>query len=216
MKNRKTLLVFLTVFGVLFLDQWLKIYVKTSMHYNQEIPIFGDWFSLLFVENEGMAFGWQLPFLGEYTAKIVLSSFRIVAVVMIAFYMRNLLAKGISNGLIFSVSLIFSGALGNILDSAFYGMIFTKSTHDMQVLSQLVPWGEGYTPFLTGHVVDMLRFDLFTVDLPWYGRFNFFAPIFNLADFAISLGVGLILLFYRKDFQENVLEKDQEELAVNH
>jgi signal peptidase II len=209
LKNNKALLAVLTIFLVLLFDQWLKIYVKTSMYYNEEIPVFGRWFSLLFVENKGMAFGWELPFLGEYTAKIVLSTFRIVAVVIIAFYLKGLIKKGISNGLIVSISLIFSGALGNILDSAFYGMIFSESSHNMHSLAQFVPWGEGYMPFLTGHVVDMLRFDLFTVDLPFYGRFNFFAPIFNLADFAISLGVGLILFFYRKDFQENVLDKPE-------
>lgn len=183
------------------------------MYYNQKIPVLGDWFSLLFVENKGMAFGWELPFFGEYTAKILLSSFRVVAVIMIAFYLKSLIEKGISNGLVISISLIFSGALGNILDSAFYGMLFTQSSHDMHLLSKLVPWGEGYAPFLTGHVVDMLRFDLFTVDLPMYGRFNFFAPIFNLADFAISLGVGLILFFYRKDFQTNFLDKEDTSVA---
>jgi signal peptidase II len=224
LKNKKTLFAILTIFLVLLFDQWLKIYVKTSMYYGQEIQIFGEWFSLLFVENEGMAFGWKIPipefeengfdplkptFWQEHGPKVLLSSFRVVAVVVIGFYLRGLIKKGISNGLIVSISLIFAGALGNILDSALYGLIFTESPHDMHLISQLVPWGDGYTPFLTGDVVDMLRFDLFTIDLPWYGRFNFFAPIFNLADFAISLGVGLILFLYRKDFQHNVIDKPE-------
>lgn len=213
MKNKKLLLALLTVFLVLLFDQWLKIYVKTSMYYNEEIPIFGQWFSLLFVENRGMAFGWELPFLGKDSAKIVLSVFRVVAVGIIAFYLWGLIKRGVSNGLVVSISLIFSGALGNILDSAFYGLMFTKSTNSMHLLSEWVPFGQGYARFLTGHVVDMLRFDLFTVDLPFYGTFNFFAPIFNLADFAISVGVGIILFFYRKDFQNNFLEKDEEAQA---
>lgn len=213
LKNKKGLLALATVFLVLILDQWLKIYVKTSMYYNQEIPIFGDWFSLLFVENRGMAFGWELPFFGQNTAKILLSLFRVVAVIVIAAYLLDLVKKGLSNGLIVSIALIFSGALGNILDSAFYGLMFSESTRSMHLLSQWVPFGEGYANFLTGHVVDMLRFDLFTINLPYYGPFNFFAPIFNLADFAISLGVGIILFFYRKDFQDNFLVKKEEDSA---
>jgi len=209
LKNNKYLLALATILIVLFLDQWLKVHVKTTMYYGQEIPVLGQWFSLSFVENPGMAFGWELPFLGKYTAKVVLSTFRIVAVVVIAIYLKGLIKKGISNGLVISIALVFSGALGNILDSVFYGMLFTESIHDMHTISHLVPWGEGYAPFITADVVDMLSFDLFTVDLPFYGRFNFFAPVFNLADFSISLGVGLILAFYRKSFQANFFEKEQ-------
>lgn len=213
MKNRKLGIALLTILLVLFLDQWLKIYVKTNFHYNEERPILGTWFSLLFVENRGMAFGWELPFFGKDTAKILLSLFRVVAVAAIAYYLYQLVKKKVSSGLIVSIALIFSGAMGNILDSAFYGLIFTDSARAMGAVATTVPWGEGYASFLTGHVVDMLRFDLFTVDLPFYGSFNFFAPIFNLADFAISLGVGIILLFQRKSFQENFFSKegDQQE-----
>lgn len=190
------------------MDQWLKIYVKTNMYYNQEIPVLGDWFSLLFVENPGMAFGWQIPFLSENTAKVLLSLFRVVAVGLIGVYLVGLIKRGVSTGLVVSIALVFSGALGNILDSAFYGLMFSSSV-GMHLTADFVPFGEGYTGFLTGHVVDMLKFDLFTVDLPFYGRFNFFAPIFNLADFAISLGVGIILVFHRKDFQTNFLANEE-------
>ena len=210
MKNNKLVVAIVTILTVLVLDQWLKIYVKTSFYYNEEVPILGDWFSLLFVENPGMAFGWEIPFLGRDSAKVILSLFRVVAVVLIAFYLRGLIQKKLPTGLIVSIAMIFAGALGNIIDSAFYGLIFTESTYGFQSLATQVPFGEGYTGFLTGHVVDMLRFDFFTVDLPFYGNFNFFAPIFNLADFAISLGVGIILVFQRKTFQENFFAKEED------
>ncbi len=213
MKNNKLVIAIVTILAVLVLDQWLKIYVKTSFYYNEEVPILGDWFSLLFVENPGMAFGWEIPFLGRDSAKIILSLFRVVAVVLIAFYLKGLIEKKLPTGLIVSIAMIFAGALGNILDSAFYGLIFSESTYGFQSLATKVPFGEGYTGFLTGHVVDMLRFDFFTVDLPFYGNFNFFAPIFNLADFAISLGVGIILVFQRKNFQENFFAKDEESVV---
>lgn len=203
MKNKKLGFALLTIFIVLLVDQWLKIYVKTNMHYNEKIPVLGDWFNLLFVENPGMAFGWEIPFLSKEAAKMILSLFRVVAVGVIAYYLWGLIKRQISTGLVVSIAMIFSGALGNIIDSAVYGLIFSESSHSMSMVAEVVPIGEGYAGFLTGDVVDMLRFDLFTVDLPWYGRFNFFEPIFNVADFAISLGVGLILVFYRKDFQKN-------------
>lgn len=212
LKNKKLIVALSTIFTVLVLDQWLKIWVKTTFHYNEELPIFGTWFSLLFVENPGMAFGWEIPFLPGDGAKILLSLFRVVAVVVIAIYLRGLIKKNLSTGLIVSIALVFAGALGNILDSMFYGLIFSGSSYHAPAI--WVPFGEGYTGMLTGHVVDMLSFDLFTVELPIIGVFNFFAPIFNLADFAISLGVGIILVFHRKDFQKNFLNKEEEETVV--
>lgn len=200
--NKKPLVfALLTVFLVLLADQVLKIYIKTHYYYNQETFIFGQWFSLLFVENKGMAFGWQLPFFSEDTAKLILSLFRIIAVGVIGYYLFSLIKKLAPTGLIISIALIFSGAIGNIIDSVFYGLIFTESPRYTDIVAEIVPFGKGYTSILNGHVVDMLKFDIFTVDLPWYGTFNFFAPIFNLADAAISVGVAIILLFQRKNFQ---------------
>ena len=218
MKNNKTFIAVFTIFLVLLLDQALKIYIKTNFYYNEEIFVFGHWFSLLFVENKGMAFGWQLPFFSEETAKVLLSLFRIVAGGVIGYYLWALIKRNISIGLIISISLIFAGALGNILDSIFYGLMFTESPKYADIVAEIVPLGKGYTSILNGHVVDMLKFDLFTINLPWYGSFNFFAPIFNLADFAITVGVVIILLFQRKNFQahffanekENEVEKTQE------
>lgn len=207
MKNKKLIAALLAIFSVLIVDQWLKIYIKTSFYYGEKVAVLGDWFSLLFVENPGMAYGWEIPFLPGDVAKILLSSFRIVAVVIIAFYLRGLIKKQLPTGLIVSIALVFAGALGNILDSLFYGLMFSASS--MHNVATWVPFGTGYTGVLTGDVVDMLSFDLFTVDLPFYGEFNFFAPIFNVADFAISLGVGIILVFHRKNFQKNFFNSKQ-------
>lgn len=209
MKNKKLIAALITIFSVLIIDQWLKIYIKTSFYYGQKMPVLGEWFSLLFVENPGMAYGWEIPFLPADVAKILLSLFRIVAVVIIAVYLRGLVKKQLPTGLIVSIALVFSGALGNILDSLFYGLVFSGSS--MHSVATWVPFGTGYTGVLTGDVVDMLSFDLFTVDLPYYGEFNFFAPIFNVADFAISLGVGIILVFHRKNFQKNFFAAKEEE-----
>ncbi len=206
-KNKGFIIAFLSIFLVLLADQWLKIHVKLNFHYYEEVPVFGTWFSLLFVENRGMAFGMEIPFLSPVVAKIILSSFRIVAVFLIGRYLYKLIQRKVANGLIFSVAMVFSGALGNIIDSAVYGLIFSDSEKFSFVPAHLVPFGEGYAQFLTGNVVDMLRFDLFTIDLPFYGTFNFFAPIFNIADTAISFGVFYILLFQRNNFQVEILGK---------
>lgn len=200
--------------SILIIDQAIKIYIKTNFYYNEEVLVFGEWFKLLFVENRGMAFGWEIPLLGPDAAKISLSVFRVIAVGLIAFYLKKLIEKGVSTGLIFSIALILAGALGNIIDSAFYGLIFSESMRYSQIPAEFVPFGEGYAGFLTGHVVDMLRFDIFTVDLPFYGEFNFFAPIFNFADSAITAGVLYILLFERKSFQSEVFAKEEKKQLV--
>lgn len=212
MKNKKLLIGLLTVFLTLIIDQGLKIYIKLNYYYNQEVSVIGDWFTFLFVENRGMAFGFELPFLSPFVAKMLLSIFRVVAVGFIGYYLLQLIKRNIPTGLILSVALIFAGALGNILDSAFYGLIFSESTRFSFEPAHLVPIGEGYAAFLTGNVVDMFKVDLFTVDLPWYGTFNFFAPIFNFADVAISTGVGIIIVFQRKNFQKEFFNKKEEEI----
>jgi signal peptidase II len=139
------------------------------------------------VENPGMAFGWEIPFLGPDGAKILLSLFRIVAVGVIVYYLVGLIKRKVSKGLIVSISLIFAGAFGNIIDSLFYGLIFSQSPHH-SFSAEMVSFGDGYAGFLTGKVVDMFSL-------------SFFPPIFNLADVAISVGVGMIIVFQRNSFQ---------------
>ena len=193
------------IFLVLIFDQALKIWIKLNMTLGEEIPVLGDWFNLYFTENNGMAFGMQ--FGGEW-GKLSLSIFRILAVIAIAVYLYLLTRKKTSFGLILSISLIFAGALGNIIDSAFYGMLFTQSSY--HTVAEFAGPGQGYAGFLHGRVVDMLYFPLVEFqrsELPaWLPdflfsgdqRFIFFRPIFNIADSAITTGVFWLLLFERK------------------
>lgn len=173
--------------AVLFLDQVTKLLVKTGMQLGERITVFSDWFHLLFVENNGMAFGMELG--GDY-GKILLTLFRLVAIVIIGRFLAKLEAVGASAGARISVALVFSGALGNLLDCIFYGLIF------------------GYAPLLQGKVVDMLYFPLFEGNFPswfpiWGGEhFLFFSPVFNLADMAISTGIGLLLVFQKRYFPQ--------------
>ncbi len=188
------------IFTVLFLDQASKIWVKTSMTLYEEIPVFGDWFVLHFIENPGMAFGMQ--FGGDW-GKLILSLFRIVAITGIGYYLHTLIKQKAKTGLIISISLILTGALGNIVDSAVYGLMFNESTY--HTVATLFPEGGGYTGFLKGKVVDMLYFPLFEGQYPsWlFGgkKFIFFSPVFNIADSAITIGVSMIILFQRKFFK---------------
>lgn len=191
------------IFVILLLDQILKIWVKTTMPLGQEIPVIGTWFNLLFIENEGMAFGW----LGEGGAmKLVLSLFRIVAVVVLFVILFRLARKGTKFGVLIGIALITAGALGNIIDCVFYGRIFSESTY--QQVATMFPDG-GYAGWLHGRVVDMLYFPIIDVareNASWLpdfffgpdGRFIFFRPIFNLADAAITIGVFYMLLFQWK------------------
>ena len=185
---------------VLIIDQALKIWVKTNFHLGEEIEVLGDWFLLHFTENEGMAFG--MTFGVEYE-KIILSVFRIVAVTVIGWYIWQLHKNNAPSGLIITVSLIFAGALGNIIDSAFYGLIFNDPGYQV---ATIFPEGGGYAGFLHGRVVDMLYFPLINISLPeWLPflggeRFLFFRPVFNIADSAITLGVFIIILFQKKYF----------------
>jgi signal peptidase II len=200
---KKSLIVILFV---LIADQSLKFWVKLSMTLGEEIPIIGQWFNLYFTENNGMAFG--LQFGGEF-GKLFLSIFRILAIIAIAIYLILIIKRKRSNGLVISISLIFAGAFGNIIDSAFYGMIFTQSTY--HTLGTFAADGQGYASFLHGRVVDMLYFpiiDFTQADSPswlpsWIfgydGHFIFFRPIFNLADSAITIGVAWLLIFERKN-----------------
>ena len=191
----------LVILFVLFIDQASKIIVKTQMTLGQNIPVIGNWFNIYFIENEGMAFGMQ--FSGEY-GKLILSIFRIIAVIFIGWYIHKLVLQKAHRGLIMSVSLIMAGAIGNITDSAFYGLLFSESYFSHT--AEFLPEGGGYASFLHGRVVDMLYFPLIRGNFPgwfpfWGGQeFIFFRPVFNVADSAITIGVFILLIFQKKFF----------------
>jgi signal peptidase II len=192
------------IFLVLLLDQALKISIKTHMEYGSEIHILGlDWALLHFVENNGMAFGWDLG--GEY-GKLALSLFRIAAVIFLIVFIRQLIQEKIRFGVLASFGLILAGALGNIIDSAFYGLIFSPSYYHGGVAT-LFPAEGGYAGFLHGKVVDMLYFPIwqgvYPAWLPLLGGkdYFFFKPVFNIADVSITVGVLNILIFQRDFFR---------------
>ncbi len=195
---KKAYLAIIVVFLVLLFDQALKIWIKTTFCYGEERPIMGlEWARLNFVENPGMAFGWRIG--GEY-GKLALSLFRIVAIGFLIYYVRRLIAGKSPSGLIISFSLILAGAIGNVLDSAFYGLFFTESDyHCINGAAKITALGQGYAGFLHGKVVDMLFFPLVKNNL---GGVLFFQPVFNIADSAITIGVLMILLFQRSYFNE--------------
>lgn len=193
----------LVVSLVLLLDQGIKFWIKLHFTYNESERILG-WLYLYFIENEGMAFGMSL---GGDSGKLILSIFRIIAVVAIGYYLVRVVKQKAHPGFIISISLIFAGALGNILDSVFYGKIFSASTTLQPAV--LFPAGGGYANWLHGRVVDMFYFPLYEGFLPkwvpfWGGDyFIFFRPIFNIADASITTGVLLIILFQKKFFRDN-------------
>ena len=204
-----------TVLVVLFLDQLLKIYIKTHFSYGEEHNIIGNWFKLHFIENEGMAFGMKF---GEHWGKLFLTLFRLVAVAWGFYFIQNTLIKEkYSNGLIFCASLILAGALGNSLDSVFYGKIFTESSFHV---AKWTAWGQGYTDMFHGRVVDMLYFPVLKGTYPtwlpiWGGEdFEFFRPVFNLADAAISGGVISIFVFQGKMLSKGKTLEDEIETNV--
>lgn len=191
--------IFMTILIVLLLvtDQVIKILVKTNMTLHESIEI-ASWFKILFIENNGMAFGMEIG------SKMVLSLFRIVAVGFICWYLRKLVRQGTARvGYMVCVAMVLAGAAGNIFDSLFYGQIFSASTP--YTLSELVPFGEGYAPVLMGKVVDMFYFPLIVTTWPdWMPvvggeEFIFFSPVFNFADSCVSVGVVAAMLFYRDE-----------------
>jgi len=205
--------VVLVILLVIFADQALKIWVKTSMYYGGHITIFKDWFRLYFIENAGMAWGWK--FGGDF-GKLALTLFRLVAVIFGVFYIKSIVKKEYHKGFIICVALIFAGALGNLIDSMFYGLIFDKGmtidklTGDNMGYVGLATMNfKGYGSFLHGNVVDMLYVPIIENKImpgwvPFIGgqSFTFFSPIFNLADAAISVGVIAILIFQKRFFKE--------------
>ena len=214
----KSRTVVIVILAIILADQALKIWVKTHMSYQEQIPVFGSWFRLFFIENEGMAWGWK--FGGDW-GKMALTLFRLVAVIFGVFYIRGIVRSKLHPGFIICVCMIFSGALGNLIDSLFYGMIFSNSDIGSP-LARLFPHGGGYAGFLHGRVVDMLYMPIIEDKLlpswlpVWGGdRFTFFSPIFNIADASISIGVIVILIFQRKFFRKIPLDKPQTTLESN-
>ena len=189
------------VFLILVLDQVLKIWIKSTFFLGESHPVIGHWFYLHFTENEGMAFGMKL---GGQWGKLALSIFRLIAIVAIFIWLYNVTKKGAGNLLILCIALILAGAIGNILDSAFYGLIFSESSF-MQ-LATVFPKGGGYASFLHGRVVDMFYFPIIETHFPkWVPMFGgdelvFFRPVFNIADSAITTGVLMLIVFQRKVF----------------
>lgn len=189
-----------TILSVLVIDQVIKILVKTNMYWHESIRI-TDWFYIYFTENNGMAFGMEI------FGKLFLTSFRIVAVAVIGWFLYKFVKKGLKTGFIICVSLILAGALGNIIDSLFYGLIFNESTHAQ--IASFLPAEGGYAPFLYGKVVDMFYFPIIDTYwpswMPFVGgeHFVFFSPIFNFADASISCGIIALLIFYSKYLNES-------------
>jgi signal peptidase II len=184
---------------ILVIDQISKIYIKTNFKLYESVEVF-SWFKILFIENEGMAWGAKIP--GSY-GKVILTLFRLVAIVGIGWWLWDSTRKKAPKVLLIAIALIFAGAMGNIIDSVFYGVIFNES---LGQVATFLPETGGYAPLLKGRVVDMLYFPLYDDILPewvpiWGGeRFVFFEPVFNIADTAISTGFGILLVFHKKAF----------------
>lgn len=190
---------------IVLADQALKFYIKTNYYLGESHQVFGEWFQLYFIENEGMAYGWTF---GGQWGKIILTLFRMCAVIFGVFYIRQIIKKKHHPGFIICAGLIFAGALGNLIDSMFYGMLFEESNYTTRNVALFLP-EKGYAGFLHGNVVDMLYFPIirdatYPAWVPFWGGqdFEFFRPIFNIADASISSGIIAILIFQKRFFKE--------------
>ena len=211
--SRKTSLLLILV--VLILDQLSKIYIKTHFYLGESVEVF-SWFKLLFIENEGAAWGAKLSDIfpiSDANGKLILTLFRLLAITGIGYWLWDILRRNAPRTLILAVSLIFAGALGNIIDSVFYGLIFNESTNQIATFMAEDPYGD----LFYGKVVDMLYFPLIDATwpewMPFVGgdNFRFFEPVFNLADTAISTGVGILLVFNKRAFAKPVQLQEEKE-----
>ena len=206
----------LLILIILIVDQVSKLYIKTHFALNESVEVF-SWFQILFVENEGMAWGTKISdivsFISDRTAKVCLTIFRILAVIGIGYWLNKSIKEKQSKTLIFAVSLILAGALGNIIDSVFYGVLFDSSAGQV---ASFLPVEGGYDAVFHGKVVDMLHFPLWSGVLPdwipFFGGqyFTFFEPVFNIADMAISTGIGILIFFNRRAFNNEEKVKETE------
>ncbi len=198
-KKSRGILAVTLILVLLVIDQVIKIWVKTNMPLYDTIEI-TSWFKIHYIENNGMAFGMT------FVNKLVLSLFRIAAIVLLCYYISLLVRRGCRLGYLICVAIVTAGAAGNIFDSMFYGLIFSGSSP--YYVSYFVPFGDGYAPFLMGKVVDMFYFPLIESTFPdwvpfWGGEnFVFFSPVFNFADACVSVGVVVVLLFYQRELTE--------------
>ena len=204
--------VVLIIVAIILIDQGLKIWIKTNHETGEVLRVFGqDWFRLHFIENPGMAWGWKF---GNETGKMILTLFRLAAVIFGTWYLGRIVKQRYKTGFIVCAALIYAGALGNLIDSMFYGMVFDKGLHYDPIVEEYIGYSgiaqfssDGYSSFLHGSVVDMLYFPMFEGNfpkwMPWIGgqHFEFFGPIFNIADASISIGVILLLIFQKRFFQ---------------
>ena len=200
---------------LLAIDQIIKIMVKLNMKIGESFGMFGEnsnWAQILFIENNGMAFGMQF---GGIVGKLCLSIFRLVLIVAIIWFINRLITKNNARwSILISLTFVLAGAIGNIIDSAFYGLIFSEST--LFTVADVTPFGDGYAPFLCGKVVDMFYFPIIKTTLPswfpfWGGEeFEFFRPIFNFADACVSCSAIYMLFFERKFFASLTKKKEQE------
>ena len=205
---RRGVLAALIVVGILLVDQLIKIWVKTNMTLHEQIEIL-SWFKIVFIENNGMAYGMEIG------SKLVLSLFRVVAISVLGYYIIGQVKLQARWGYLVCLSMIFAGAVGNLIDSMFYGLVFNASSEFYT--SYFVPFGTGYASFLMGKVVDMFYFPLIVTTWPdWVpfvggNPYVFFSPVFNFADASISVGVVVLLLFYRKEISEITFKKKANE-----